>query len=276
MPQFRNALLLLSALVVACDPAPSDSGDTGAIASSGWCEVQAVFDRRCVSCHSPAGGTQGGLDLQTDAHAALVGASSAFPGRTLVVAGSPADSFLLAKLEGTQDAGEGGAMPPDRLLPQGKIDLVSQWIADGASDVCSDPVTTPAECDTTNEDCVPGTCGGEGPHMLPGSDCIACHRSGGAREAPTFGAAGTVFTDLAGSERASGVVVHIVDADGQTHDLTTNSSGNFYTRDAVPGPYTASLRVGGDEIAMTEHPDSGACSSCHRCDGEAGGKLYRP
>ena len=93
------------------DSPGTDSRDTSTETSGGFCAIQDIFDADCVLCHS-AGGQAGGLDLQTDAHRALVGVSSAsYAGRTLVISGDSANSFLSVKLSGAQTAAEGDLMP---------------------------------------------------------------------------------------------------------------------------------------------------------------------
>lgn len=88
------------------------------------------------SCHGPEG-RKGGLELTPAvAYDQLVGAAANHPaaaarGRLRVVAGNPAASWLLEKLEGPA-TGEGGVMPPrgDRL-PEAERALVRAWIAAG-------------------------------------------------------------------------------------------------------------------------------------------------
>jgi hypothetical protein len=92
--------------------------------------------------------------------------------------------------------------------------------------------------------------------------------------APTFSAAGTAFVDSDGSAPLQDAVVHIIDADGKTVDLTTNEVGNFYTTEALILPYTVSIEANGTTLDMGTQPTSGSCNSCHRCDGAAGGKLF--
>ena len=88
-----------------------------------------------------------------------------------------------------------------------------------------------AACNTDNEACAPGVagCGGEGANMLPGSDCLSCHRRGGADEAPEGSVGGTVFSDLLGTAGAAGVRVIVTDSTGTSVTLTGGSVGNFYT-----------------------------------------------
>ncbi|MEZ4322337.1 MAG: c-type cytochrome domain-containing protein [Myxococcota bacterium] len=108
----------------------------------GWCAVQQVLASSCAGCHS-SGAAAGGLDLQTDAHAALVGVPGS-TGALLVDAGSPDTSLLIRKIEGTQAADEGGAMPPGSALSSDLTSLVRAWITDGADSACDEappPVT---------------------------------------------------------------------------------------------------------------------------------------
>jgi hypothetical protein len=98
-----------------------------------------VFTPTCSTsgCHSgPASSTlPSGMDL-TDANASfdsLVGvASLEMPGLQRVEAGDPDGSYLIQKLEGT--ASEGARMPfGGPFLKPGIIDVIRQWIADGAN-----------------------------------------------------------------------------------------------------------------------------------------------
>lgn len=139
---------------------------------------------------------------------------------------------------------------------------------------------TSTTCDESNEACGPGTCDGEGGEMLPGSDCLACHSSSGAKEegeeGGTFTAAGTVYADLDGTSPLSGATVRITDAGGFIHELTTNSVGNFYTDQPLTFPIAAEVEVDGTVQPMGTSVDVGGCNSCHMCAGSAGGKLTGP
>jgi mono/diheme cytochrome c family protein len=99
--------------------------------------VYALMGASCTGCHG-AGKT---LDLSTPelAHANLVGVSAQYSAcagdggipPVRVVAGSPEDSLLLAKLQGTQSCGK--QMPPKALLAPEQIELFRAWIAAGAA-----------------------------------------------------------------------------------------------------------------------------------------------
>ena len=142
----------------------------------------------------------------------------------------------------------------------------------------TDDSTPPPTCNDENEECAPGVsgCGGEGANMLPGADCLQCHVRGGDREAPIWSAGGTVFTDAYGSDYAGDVTVKITDSTGQVVTLTSSSKGNFYTSKTLTPPLSAELETSSGTVSMDRTVDTGACNSCHKCDGEAGGKMYAP
>jgi hypothetical protein len=92
-------------------------------------------------CHGA--GPAGGLDLRADGlHARLVGvlaveADAARRGKRLVVAGDPAASFLLQKVDGTHGADEGDLMPlgvDSPVSPGCRVHMLRAWIAEGAQD----------------------------------------------------------------------------------------------------------------------------------------------
>jgi Bacterial Ig-like domain len=92
-----------------------------------------VFTPICTRCHIGAGAPQG---LQLDAahsYALLVGVpSSEESGVLRVKPGDPAHSYLILKLEGASGI-VGGQMPfGGPYLPQSTIEVIRQWITDGA------------------------------------------------------------------------------------------------------------------------------------------------
>lgn len=109
-------------------------------------EIQAnVFTPDCATsgCHAGANAVAG-LNLEeTNSYAMLVGIqSSQDAALQRVEAGDPDNSYLVQKLEGTASSGQ--QMAPGAPLPQAEIDVIRQWITDGATDdrvVVLDPIT---------------------------------------------------------------------------------------------------------------------------------------
>jgi predicted CxxxxCH...CXXCH cytochrome family protein len=135
--RFLGLLLVVSA----CDDhlfvSHGNSGTDTTENATGWCAVQSIINGNCLTCQAATPNPIGGLDLETDPYAALVNVPSLYDGSMRVAPNDPDGSLLVRKLEG--DAG--GIMPPTGALPDDRIQLVRDWIADGASDVCEDPTT---------------------------------------------------------------------------------------------------------------------------------------
>ncbi|MBI4820665.1 MAG: hypothetical protein HY791_30655 [Deltaproteobacteria bacterium] len=98
-----------------------------------------VFRVSCTfsSCHQPPS-SRGDLDLTSPAYDRIVGvASTERPEKVRVAPGSPDQSYLLDKLLG-RDLPAGPAdepwtsMPPESPLDDERIELVRDWISDGA------------------------------------------------------------------------------------------------------------------------------------------------
>lgn len=130
-------LLAFSALVVAAGCGGSSPTAPSTPAAVTFARVQTeILNSNCVSCHTDEGRTPAaGLNLRSGAaYAALVGvASSGKPGAVRVIAGNPAGSYLVQKLEGAADIV--GLRMPRNLPPylsDAQIALVRQWIQAGA------------------------------------------------------------------------------------------------------------------------------------------------
>lgn len=114
-------------------PPPPDSPPFG----PNFSEIQAgLFTPTCAvsGCHTGAGAPQGLRLDEANSFGLLVGvASTEVPSILRVAPGDPDNSYLIQKLEGTASVGEqmplGG--PP---LAQSTIDVIRQWIIDGAID----------------------------------------------------------------------------------------------------------------------------------------------
>ncbi len=95
-------------------------------------QIQPIFSSRCTGCHSGSGSPQGLRLDSANSYANLVGvASREVPSLLRVEPGNPDDSYLVQKVEGT--AAVGGRMPLGASpLSAGQIDLIRQWISEGA------------------------------------------------------------------------------------------------------------------------------------------------
>lgn len=111
--------------------------------------------------------------------------------------------------------------------------------------------------------------------MLPGSDCVGCHRDEGARPLVV---GGTVYRirELPGLQPLDdcfgleGVEVRFTDAAGRQFSTLTNRAGNFYIEGAESDftlPSAASLRwtLDGEQIdtPRATMPLYGGCARCH-------------
>jgi hypothetical protein len=91
--------------------------------------------------------------------------------------------------------------------------------------------------------------------MMPGSDCLTCHRAGGMASGKRFSVAGTW----------SGQGIRVV-VGGVT--MTTNRVGNFYTETPIALPTDA--QVVGVGTMNDPPPDYGGCNRCHPFGRDAG------
>lgn len=95
-----------------------------------------VFTPTCAvsGCHTGAGAPQGLRLDATNSFGLLVDqASSQVPSLLRVAPNNPNDSYLIQKLEGTASVGQRMPLNAD-ALPQSTIDIIRQWISDGALD----------------------------------------------------------------------------------------------------------------------------------------------
>jgi len=153
-------LAVLSLFVAGCG---GGSGSGGGISSptpplppppppfgANFSEIQAnVFTPTCAvsGCHTGAGAPQGLRLDEATSYALLVNVASTQNGTLMRVnPGDPDNSYLIQKLEGNTSVG--GQMPLGRTpLTQATIDVIRQWITDGAIDdrvQSSDPIRVTA------------------------------------------------------------------------------------------------------------------------------------
>jgi hypothetical protein len=96
--------------------------------------------------------------------------------------------------------------------------------------------------------------------------------------------AGTIYrkldepTDCYG---VPGVVVELTDAKGQVVTLTSNRAGNFMLRvrgQTLAMPFTARVKLKGQQSEMGTPQSTGNCASCHTAQGANGapGRVVAP
>ena len=114
------------------------------------------------------------------------------------------------------------------------------------------------------------------PEMHPGRDCMTCHKkSSHGDHAPRFVVAGTAFGKL--QERSDcygvgGVTITVTDANKVSHELKSNSAGNFWLAAAdapeFKMPFTVKIRHNGREGQMYSPQTIGSCNNCHSASGK--------
>ena len=138
-PAVRPSLyLILAALALGgCSGGDGTGLDRPPPLEASFSSIQAnVFTPTCATagCHQGAGAPQGLRLEDAVSYAMLVNvASSEDPGVLRVAPGNPDASYLVQKIEGT--ASVGAQMPLNAApLPQATIDVIRQWITEGAVD----------------------------------------------------------------------------------------------------------------------------------------------
>ncbi|UCD99090.1 MAG: c-type cytochrome [Chloroflexota bacterium] len=94
---------------------------TGGVSFSS--DVMPLFEAKCAACH----GNFGGWDAST--YTTVLGTGNNAP---VIIPGDPDNSLLAQKMVGTQSIGN--IMPPAGLLPDDEVQLILDWIAEGALD----------------------------------------------------------------------------------------------------------------------------------------------
>jgi mono/diheme cytochrome c family protein len=135
-------LLALLTTLAACASSPVTSTSTTSVAMPSFKNnIQPIFNANCVVCHQinlDVNQPQGGLSLEADnAYQNLVNVPSLESPLLRVAPGEPDKSYLVNKLENTQDqvGGSGVQMPYGATpLSRAQIDMIIRWISDGAPD----------------------------------------------------------------------------------------------------------------------------------------------
>jgi hypothetical protein len=162
-----GALLLAGPLLVSCGgsgegldangrPVTDGGGGSGSTLTPDLQSIQQnVFTPICTTCHSGAAAPLGFRLDAASSFAMLVNAPSVeVPSLLRVSPGNPDASYLIQKLEG--HAAVGGQMPLGQTpLPQATINVIREWIANGAAPApaaaSDEPMTLSAVMPMENE-----------------------------------------------------------------------------------------------------------------------------
>ena len=292
-------------VILGPDNQPAATGPAGSGLATGLpCDVQAVVENRCKSCHE---GTTAGAPRLLD-YADFKQPSKADPTKTLA-------EMSLIRMKNAQ-------MPPAPAEPPNddEILIFDEWVTGGTmkGGLCTDPPPDggaggggDAGLDAAPP-CTSGvlwTMANTGsPNMHPGGACNACHSK---LKGPNLSFAGTVYRgahdiyDCNGTGEPAPIMVVITDKNGQTATLLVNDAGSFYLeapkadggareggaggngngngngggrRSGFRAPFRAKVVSGATQRAMIGSVTSGDCNSCHTSPGINGapGRILAP
>jgi cytochrome c553 len=263
----KSYLAFSAAILAACGVdtgGPTGPGPGSGVTGGLPCDVQAVLEQSCTSCHGRP--LAGGAPMALETYADLMRTKN----------GTTYAALSLQRMQSTTTP-----MPPAPAAPLAAADIATfqAWLDAG---------TPQGDCggSTTNPFDLPPQCtsnvfytGGESSQMEPGGACIACHAS--ELEAPKYSAAGTVYATGHEPDRCDGAptgTIEITDANGVVQALTVNSAGNFYTQSALAFPITAKVVTASGTRAMAGAVTTADCNGCHTQSGANGapGRIALP
>lgn len=259
------------------DAGAGGGGDGGGGSGSGNPNLQAnfasiqdnIFTPICTACHTGASAPQGLRLDAANSYALLVGVASAeVPGTQRVAPGNPNASYLIQKLEGT--ATIGGRMPLNGApLPQADIDMIRQWITDGAQESATPAPSAPIRITSVTPE--PGSTVA----ALPASILIAFDREPSAATVNTA----TFLVDRSGGDGTFGdgnevtvtavsIAVPSANTASAVFDLTgvANAEDTYRVR-ALGSGASAILDLGGNAL------DGEYAGALPSGDGTAGGDF---
>lgn len=251
------------------------SGGSPDLSQSGLpCPVATLVANQCASCH--------GSPLKQDATMPLLTRADF----TKMNDGVSVGADCVARMEDAD-----APMPPGGLLDAASVSIIRDWVEagmpEGNCDTIEDPFDAEPIC-TSGETWIPvyenpeeGELEGSST-MAPGQACITCHVQEGA---DALVAAGTIYPsahepDDCKAPDSKGAVVILTDANGDEHQRTANSVGNFNFKslDSIAKPFKARVEFEGRVRAMNGELTSGDCNKCHTQTGasDAPGRILLP
>lgn len=286
------------------DDAPDGADPAGGTATGLPCDVDAVLQAKCRSCHGEKPRSPMSLVTYED----LVAPSKSDPSKSNA-------ELSLERMKATSEP-----MPPNKAnaATAGELDAFAKWIAaglpagtcvakkpdagaggtssGGSSGATGAPgapgATGPADAGHVDAGATSGTCTSgltwsptntPGTRMNPGKACVSCHQA--ATGGPILQIGGTVYPDLDEPDLCYGTQVPayvvIKDATGRSVTLTTGATGNFtLSTSAAALTYPIKVKVvrNGKENAMVSSPPHGDCNACHTASGKNGapGRIIAP
>jgi mono/diheme cytochrome c family protein len=116
-------VIAAGALIAGCGLAQPGGADDGVPA-----DVQKVFKKHCVRCHTGAAPPRVLLLIREKAGAVVGAPSAGKPGLLLVEPGKPETSYLLMKVRGDEGI-QGKRMPPGGALSDDELKVLEAWVA---------------------------------------------------------------------------------------------------------------------------------------------------
>jgi hypothetical protein len=253
------------------------------------CDVDAVLENRCRSCHDGSPLAPMALLTYGDLTAPALSDS------TRQVA-----EVALERMESDADP-----MPPGTkvTVPAGESSVFRAWLEQGLPEGKCGETEGEGEAPTGTSEPASVVCSSgrhwvegeddeeadldeEGPWMNPGRACISCHLS--EEEEPLIQIGGTVFPSHHEADLCYGVDgttsdarVVITDDSGMSFELPLETTGNFslsVEARRVEFPIRAKIVANGRERMMATPQHSGDCNACHTEQGSNGapGRITLP
>lgn len=251
------------------------------------CDVQAVIENRCLSCH----GTEAPQGPPLLKYEDFEAKSTRDPEMTR----GQVAADLMTKKEMPKAPGKAS---------DAEIGIVNDWVTGGMKRSDEACILAPPDAGASDggggqDGGAPGVDAGlctsgerwtqgntKSPLMHPGGACIACHST--TQGGPTLSFAGTVFPSLHEVDDCNGskapITVVVKDRRGRAVTMQTNAAGNFMAfTDTVQDlnmrpPYTVEVRQPGKTSRkMIRTITGGDCNGCHTTAGNGPrGRIVEP
>lgn len=274
-----------SGTVLGPDNQPAPTGPAGSGLATGLpCDVQALFENRCIGCHD--GKTAGAPRLLDRADLTKASATDAKQSMA---------ALSLARMKSTSSP----MPPPPAELPDAEeIQIMADWVAAGTPKgvLCTDTPDGGSDASKGPADAGGGACASgvmwtngstKSPLMHPGVACNDCHQKSGG---PNLRFAGTVYRAPHDVDDCNGaappLTVEITDKFNRKLTATVNVAGNFSIerpkgggqQNQLSAPFRARIIDGAKTRAMVGSVTSGDCNACHTAAGTnlAPGRILAP